>query len=203
MTRDDVVRSTATHIRRVGDLMAQAMNHLAIRSVNHDASKWCDTEWPAFAQQTPILAGLTYGSEEYKAACKELGPALEHHYAVNLHHPECHKGGINDMSLMDLLEMLCDWKAATERHKDGSIGRSLLHNRERFKIGDQLAGILLRTAAQLGMVPIRIRSHEGLEGEAFVVGYRESAGCSWLVRMKAQPRDFWAFDHEIEWPTLA
>jgi len=54
------------------------------------------------------------------------------------------------MNLLDLIEMLCDWKAAGERHDNGSIQRSLDHNRERFKISPQLHEILLRTAIDLG-----------------------------------------------------
>ena len=46
------------------------------------------------------------------------------------------------MDLFDLIEMLMDWLAAVERHQDGSIIESLKHNRERFKIGDQLYEIL-------------------------------------------------------------
>jgi hypothetical protein len=53
------------------------------------------------------------------------------------------------MSLLDLLEMLCDWKAASERHADGDIARSLRINRERFGIDGQLAAILENTAVEL------------------------------------------------------
>ena len=46
-------------------------------------------------------------------------PAIDHHYANNRHHPEHWPNGINDMTLMDLIEMLADWKAATARNKNG------------------------------------------------------------------------------------
>lgn len=58
--------------------------------------------------------------------------------------------GINGMSLLDVIEMLVDWKAAGERHNDGSIERSLTVNRGRFKISDQLHTILENTARELG-----------------------------------------------------
>lgn len=54
------------------------------------------------------------------------------------------------MSLLDVIEMLCDWKAAGERHTDGSIERSLKVNRERFKISDQLHAILKNSAMEMG-----------------------------------------------------
>jgi hypothetical protein len=58
--------------------------------------------------------------------------------------------GIDGMSLVDLIEMLCDWKAATERHDDGCIKASLEHNEERFKIGGQLGMILRNTVERFG-----------------------------------------------------
>ena len=152
MSRDDVIRSTAAHIRRVGELLVEQSADLARRAVVHDASKWSQQEWPAFEESTPKLAGLTYGSNEYKAALASIKPAIEHHYAKNGHHPEHYPDGINSMTLADLLEMLCDWKAAGERHDDGSIIKSLEHNRERFGISEQLQKILTNTAKAAGWV---------------------------------------------------
>ncbi len=56
------------------------------------------------------------------------------------------------MSLLDVIEMLCDWKAAGERHHDGSMERSLRVNRERFSISPQLQQILENTARELGWI---------------------------------------------------
>lgn len=58
---------------------------------------------------------------------------------------------INGMSLFDVLEMLMDWKAATERMKDGGdIHRSLEINTDRFKLSPQLASILANTIREMG-----------------------------------------------------
>lgn len=152
MTRDDVIRSTAAHIRRVGALLVACSSDLANRAVQHDASKWSPEEWPTFEVATPRLAGLTYGSEEYKATLRELGPAIKAHQRGNRHHPEYHADGVNGMTLPDLIEMLCDWKAATERHDNGSIVKSLEHNRDRFKIEPQLLKVLENTARAAGWI---------------------------------------------------
>jgi hypothetical protein len=53
-------------------------------------------------------------------------------------------------SLLDLVECVCDWKAASERTKQGSIAASLVHNKERFGIDDQLYAILVNTVRELG-----------------------------------------------------
>ena len=88
--------------------------------------------------------------DEYKAALAELKPALDHHYAANSHHPEHYAIGVDGMSLFDVLEMLLDWKAATERMKNGGdIRRSLEINRDRFKLTPQLESILANTIREL------------------------------------------------------
>ncbi len=74
---------------------------------------------------------------------------LDHHYAANSHHPEHFKNGVDDMNLMDLVEMFCDWIAATRRHADGNIFNSIRHNKDRFKLSDQLVSILGNTAHSL------------------------------------------------------
>jgi hypothetical protein len=55
------------------------------------------------------------------------------------------------MSLLDILEMLCDWKAATERMKDGGdLKSSIVINRERFGMDELLTCILMNTAKEMG-----------------------------------------------------
>jgi hypothetical protein len=81
-----------------------------------------------------------------------MKPALDHHYAQNRHHPEHHASGIAGMTLLDLIEMLCDWKAATERHEDGDMARSIQQNQERFGYSDELRLVLENTARELGLL---------------------------------------------------
>jgi hypothetical protein len=52
---------------------------------------------------------------------------------------------VGEMNLIDLLEMFCDWYAATKRHNDGNIYKSIEINRKRFAISDQLADIFLNS----------------------------------------------------------
>lgn len=141
---------TEAHIARVKELMLECRENLMTRARVHDASKLEEPEKSTFDYATPRLAGSTYGSDEYKGFLVELKPALAHHYAANSHHPEHYANGVDGMSLLDVIEMLCDWKAAGERHKDGSIARSLKLNRERFKVSDQLQAILENTAIEMG-----------------------------------------------------
>jgi len=149
MDRDSVMRQTVDHARRVGNLMLEVISDLQNRAVNHDQTKFSEEEYSLFAQETPNLRSLTYGSKEYTEALARLGPALEHHYQNNRHHPEHWESGISGMSLIDLIEMLSDWKAATERHADGSLSKSIEHNSERFGYGEEIKNLLRRTAEDL------------------------------------------------------
>ena len=108
-----------------------------------------EPEKAGYDELTIKLKDCVYGSDEYRAALKEAKPVIEHHYATNSHHPEHYPDGITGMSLLDILEMLCDWKAASERTKQGSIAQSLAYNEQRFSIDAQLAIILQNTVREL------------------------------------------------------
>jgi hypothetical protein len=148
----DSTQETKAHIQRVRDMLADCGHELIRRAVEHDASNLESPERECFDEVTGALKALTYGSPEYKAQLAKLKPALDHHYANNSHHPEHYENGIAGMSLLDLIEMLCDWKAAGERHADGSMQRSLTINQDRFHISEQLQNVLWNTAKELGWI---------------------------------------------------
>lgn len=119
------------------------------RALIHDWSKFTYSESKGFIQVVHLLKTSKYGDETYQDCLKKLKPCLEKHYARNKHHPEHFVHDINDtftcmdkMSLIDLIEMINDWKAATKRHKDGDIVRSINQNKERFAMSNQLTNIL-------------------------------------------------------------
>jgi hypothetical protein len=136
---------TLEHIKSVAGKLTRVARDLLHRATVHDASKLEPPEKELFDEFTPKLKDVTYGSDEYKGYLEQLQVALDHHYASNRHHPEHFENGVSDMTLMDVMEMLMDWWAATERHADGDIYKSLEHNRERFNIDPQLASILKNT----------------------------------------------------------
>lgn len=146
----DSTADTIEHIGKVRARLATIILLLQGRAERHDASKLEEPEKSVFDRMTPVLRTLTYGSDEYKTALMEMGAGLNHHYAHNSHHPEHWPDGIAGMSLLDLIEMLADWKAAVERVKDGSMEQSLPINVARFEITPQLAAILRNTVKELG-----------------------------------------------------
>jgi hypothetical protein len=137
---------TFRHIERVRNLLNRCVADLLNRGEAHDQTKLVCPEVAIFTEFTPKLSGSTYGSLEYNAFLEKMKPALDHHYANNSHHPQHYKNGINDMNLLDIIEMLCDWKAASERHNDGNIRKSIEINADRFGISPQLTKVLENTA---------------------------------------------------------
>jgi hypothetical protein len=141
---------TMRHIERVRNLLGEFIKDLIRRGEEHDQSKLESPEVEAFTEFTPKLAACTYGSPEYEGFRAAMKPALDHHYANNPHHPEHHKHGVDDMTLLDVLEMFADWKAASERHNDGNILKSIEKNADRFGLSPQIVRILENTAKAMG-----------------------------------------------------
>lgn len=141
---------TEDHIKKVQARIQEMISNLTIRAAHHDESKLVEPEKSGFDVLSALLSTLVYGSEEYRAALEAGKPTIQHHYSVNTHHPEHWPDGVAGMSLLDVIEMLSDWKAASARTKQGSIMASLEHNRVRFGIDDQMYSILVNTVRELG-----------------------------------------------------
>ena len=139
------MRETIKHIKNVQCFLKKIILLLEDRGLNHDSSKLKSPEIEIFNKFTPLLKNSTYGSEEYKQFLIDMKPAIDHHYVNNRHHPEHFCNGIDDMNLIDLIEMICDWKAAVMRHKDGDILKSIEINTTRFNLSQQLVKILINT----------------------------------------------------------
>ena len=72
----------------------------------HDASKWSEEEFNAYAQHF-------YGDKNNDL---EFDEAWKHHWTHNEHHPEFWLG--EDMPYIYILEMLCDWGSFSIEKKD-------------------------------------------------------------------------------------
>jgi Family of unknown function (DUF5662) len=135
------------HIETVRNYMDACIVELGRRGREHDRSKLSEPEFETYARVQPLLRAADFGTQEYKDACKELGPALEHHQAVNRHHAEFFENGIAGMNLIDLLEMFCDWKASSMRSGSPEmIFSSIDVCQKRFQLSDELVAILKNTA---------------------------------------------------------
>ena len=138
---------TLAHMHAVRDRIGVFIAVMLERARKHDASKFSPEEKPAFDAAMPRLRGMSYGSAEYRAVVREMWAALQHHYQENSHHPE-HYGneGVAGMDLFDVVEMVCDWMAASLRNQ--ADGVKLDHNVELYHIEPQLASIIANTLAR-------------------------------------------------------
>ncbi len=146
MTVAECQVETMKHIEKVREFIKVFIDKLYARGLEHDKLKMESPEVEVFTEYTPKLAETTYGSEEYTKNLEEMNGALQHHYANYRHHPEHFAKGINDINLLDIVEMFCDWKASSTRHIDGNILKSIEINASRFGMSPQLRQIFINTA---------------------------------------------------------
>lgn len=147
MTQEDSMNHVSK-VRAYVALMAQLLDQ---RALEHDASKFVEPEASGYERLHEELTPIAYGTSEYRKKMAEFDWLLYHHYAANDHHPEHSPLGVAGMSLLSLLEMMADWKAASERPQSRSPF-SLEWNIERFAIEPQLASVLRNTARELGWI---------------------------------------------------
>jgi hypothetical protein len=137
------------HIALVRGYLTEAIHNLQDRLLHHDDSKLVDPERSAYEGLDEALAGIEFGTDEYRRIIKShLGPALRHHYDHNLHHPAHYPNGAAGMSLFDLIEMLADLRAVCDEKGKPSI--DLAVNKSNDNISDEVYGILLNTLKELG-----------------------------------------------------
>lgn len=63
---------------------------------------------------------------------------------------ECRRTQFRKMTLLDLIELLADWKAASMRHSNGDIMQSIMISQDRFGYNDEIKDILINTINELG-----------------------------------------------------
>jgi hypothetical protein len=124
-------RRTNEHIERVRRclrLLADVTDHgeeLIERAKVHDASKFDAEERIPYVWLTEYHRRRRNGeSFAYpEGIAEKVKLAIHHHVTSNRHHPEFHADP-NDMSDVDLIEMVCDWTAmAQEFGQDGGSAR--------------------------------------------------------------------------------
>jgi hypothetical protein len=124
-------RRTNEHIERVRRclaILAKVIDNgeeLIERARVHDASKFGPEERVPYIWLTEYHRCRRSGEPfEYpKGIAEKVKLAIDHHVTTNRHHPEFHIDP-NDMSEVDLIEMVCDWTAmAQEFGQDGGSAR--------------------------------------------------------------------------------
>ena len=105
------------------------------RSIMHDLSKLQEDEFDGFVEADSAQLYKDFASKEYHTKLKEnKGIAL--HLSRNRHHPDMFPNGVSDMSFIDILEMVVDWKSASETYGTDFI-EGLKYSFERFNLDEK------------------------------------------------------------------
>lgn len=132
------------HISRVRRHIDTFIQLLIRRAENHDKSKLEEPElsWWKEMDKEPRYP---YGSEEYKQKIKRWNKVFKHHYQYNRHHPEHYEYGVSEMTLIDIVEMMCDWLG----YKDTTTVTEALKvcddQMARYDISEELRQIIFNT----------------------------------------------------------
>ena len=160
-------RRTNEHIERVRCclvLMAEATDYgdeLIDRARLHDASKFSSAEFVPYVWLTEYHR-CRCGGEAFTypdGVEPQVRAAVEHHKVTNRHHPEFHSDP-NDMSDVDLIEMVCDWTAMAQefdqdggsarRWADQTIGQSVRFNDDKTRFVYEMIDLLDSKLLDLG-----------------------------------------------------
>lgn len=147
-------------------ILEHLANILELRGELHDKSKLEEPELESFAKVNHKVKDIVYDSEEYKKNVQTvLKKALDHHYSENSHHPEHYgENGVKGMDLIDIIEMISDWKASTLRYKEGDILKGIEMNQSRFKYSDGLKLVFITTAKKFYRFQIKWINIDGSKG---------------------------------------
>jgi len=140
------------HVMAVQSNLNKIADALRARATIHDQSKYLMDEFEQFIELKLIARTFPYGSDEYEDSMKG-NKAIKLHFARNSHHPEHYPNGMADMSLLDIIEMVADWRATNEvrlrkQATEISWEDSLEVQRKRFKLTPEQL-VLIRLVADL------------------------------------------------------
>jgi len=134
------------HISNVRRHLSVIVALLQARANKHDESKLEEPEFSMWSKMDEEPR-WPYGSDEYFEKLSRYAYVFEQHYKDrrNRHHPEHFEGGIKDMNLIDIIEMLCDWlgyKGILSRTEAIKIAETQM---KRYGFSDDLCALLKNT----------------------------------------------------------
>ena len=123
------------------------VSKLQERAIIHDVSKFQDDEFEGFIEADEMGLYKDYGKSDYHKKLKEnKGIAL--HLSRNSHHPEFYPNGISDMSFLDIVEMVIDWKSASETYGNDFMN-SIDYSIKRFNVDEKQVWLIRLIAEEL------------------------------------------------------
>ena len=126
------------HIAEFQQAIDTITEKLKTRAKTHDASKLKEPELTQYTEAEEKLEKFKPGSPEYLKIRDKYDIILSKHFTKNPHHPEHFKNGFNDMSILDLLDVLTDWRLDCG---DGDWNKFVDDRRDYYRMDDQVVRI--------------------------------------------------------------
>lgn len=143
------LRTMVAHRAFVSSYLNRFADAMNARAVEHDLSKLLAEEFDGFVAINRVAREHPYGSEEYKAALKN-NDVINLHFSRNRHHPEFYENGVAGMGLLDMIEMVCDWKAASEVYGVTSFQDALRIQVGRFSLTEEQVWLINMIVEEIG-----------------------------------------------------
>ena len=124
------------------------VDNLNRRAEAHDLSKFEEDEFYGLVGINETAREYPYGSEQYRASLQVAsadGGCLNKHYSRNSHHPEFHDN-TEDMSFLDIIEMVCDWYSASKTYGQSSFVDAIPTHFKRFSFSSGQKWLILQVA---------------------------------------------------------
>ncbi len=139
-TRDSIIN----HRRAVQRWMQQFAITLLRRAENHDNSKLKSPEFELW-EQMDSEPKYAYGTKEYFEKMDRYRPLFELHWKNNRHHPEHFERSYDDIDLIDILEMICDWLSYKDNLTYTQASELVSMQCERYNFSEELRELILNT----------------------------------------------------------
>ncbi len=141
---EQTVSYTQGHIYNVRKLLNKFADVLKQKGETHDQSKLEEPEVYGWAAMD-LEPHYEYGSYEYYDKLRRFSEVFNHHYKVNSHHPEHFVNPEHEMTLIDMVEMLCDWFAYKQDIPIREGVELIREQCDRFGFSDTIMSLLTNT----------------------------------------------------------
>ena len=126
------------HIAEFQQAIDTLTEKLKQRAKAHDASKLKEPELTQYTEAEEKLENFKPGSKSYLTFARKEDIILSKHYSKNPHHVEHFKNGFNDMTILDLVDVLTDWRLDCG---DEDWNKFVDDRKDYYKMSDQLVDI--------------------------------------------------------------
>ena len=140
----DTVDSIIKHKKSVKRRLLYIADKIRERAEAHDNSKlnYPELGWLVAMDKE---GRAPYGSEEYFEKQKRWECFFKHHYSENTHHPDHYDEGTKGMSVVDIVEMMCDVISYLDEIPQEKVFEVISEQAERFGFSSELKAILTNT----------------------------------------------------------